>query len=159
MTKIWVIVILSVLFITACQTTQPELSSDLAAQALKDFYALLHQGLYTQAAQLYGGSYEVLIGYTPTIDPTDEASLLQAGCEFNGLMCLPVLTATSVDDDAGQDFIFSVEYLNSDGTPFILGPCCGETEEVMPPVSTFTVHVRCETADVCQVLDLPPYVP
>lgn len=159
MTKIWVVAILSLLLITACQTRQPELPPDLAAQALKDFYTLLHQGLYTQAAQLYGGSYGVLIGYNPEIDPADEVSLLQAGCKFNGLMCLPVLSAAPVDTLDEQDFAFSVVFANPDGTPFVLGPCCGETEDTMPPVSTFIVHVRCETVDACRVMDLPPYVP
>jgi hypothetical protein len=130
-----------------------------ARSAVVDFYDNLNQGAYDQAAGLYGGSYEVLQGYNPGIDPGDRASLLEAGCKFNGLMCLRVLDLTLIHADEPREFIFSVVFANPDGSQFVLGPCCGATEEEMPPVTLFNVHVTCEQDGACRVLDLPPYVP
>lgn len=130
-----------------------------AQAALTAFYAFLNQGLYDQAAPLYGGPYEVLEYFNPEINPADQLSLLQAGCEFNGLMCLPVRSAAVIEDNAQGEFIFTVVFSNPDGSQFILGPCCGATEEEMPPISEFIVHVNCKAEELCQVLDLPPYVP
>lgn len=130
-----------------------------AGSAVVDFYARLNQGVYDQAAELYGGSYDVLQGFNPNIDPGDQASLLSAGCEFNGLMCLRVLDLTLIHANEPHKFVFDVAFANPDGSLFILGPCCGATEEIMPPVSGFTVNVACEQDGPCLVLDLPPYVP
>lgn len=130
-----------------------------ARTAVVDIYNSLNQGDYDQAAGLYGGPYDVLQGYNPGIDPGDRAGLLSAGCEFNGLMCLKVLEMTLIHANEPHKFVFDVTFANPDGSLFILGPCCGATEEEMPPVSGFTVHVACEQEGTCQVLDLPPYVP
>ena len=128
-------------------------------KALVDFFDLLNQGNYEKAAALYGGSYDMLQGYNPEADPMDESGLLAAGCQANGLMCLSVLNATLTQINNQKEFNYDVSYRNPDGTEFVLGPCCGASEEEMPPVSTFTVHVVCDTWDSCQVMDLPPYVP
>lgn len=130
-----------------------------AQVALVDFYANLNNGEYDQAALLYGGPYDMLQGFNPEIDPADRLSLLRAGCEFNGLMCLPVLDLSFVEVNAQQEYVFEVVFANSDGSQFILGPCCGATEEEMPPISGFPVRVACQRGGTCLVLDLPPYVP
>ena len=130
-----------------------------ARSALVDFYAALNQGAYPLAAELYGGSYEVLQGYNPGIDPGENASLWEAGCKFNGLMCLKVLDSALIQTDDSHGFIYEVVFANPDGSQFVLGPCCGATEDEMPPVSVFNVHVTCEQDSPCLVLDLPPYVP
>jgi hypothetical protein len=70
-----------------------------------------------------------------------------------------VLSVTAIDSDPQQPVMFEVAYVNPDGSRFVLGPCCGATEEEMPPVDVFTVRVNCESDDRCQVLDLPPWVP
>jgi len=152
--------LLSIVFVLlACSACQSKADSAAASQTMTDFFDLLNQGDYVQAAELYGGSYEVLQGYNPGIDPTDRAALLQAGCEFNGLMCLPLLDVTLLETINFQEFIFNVTYANPDGSRFVQGPCCGETEESMLPIDTFVVQIKCDTGHTCQVLDLPPYVP
>lgn len=130
-----------------------------AEAALIDFYALLNQGEYGKAVDLYGGSYEELEYFNPGMDPDDKAGLLAAACEFNGFFCLPVLSVTAIDSGPQVPLLFEVSYANPDGSRFVLGPCCGATEEEMPPMDVFTVRVNCEKEDECQVLDLPPYVP
>jgi hypothetical protein len=130
-----------------------------AEAALTEFYDLLNQGEYEKAVELYGGSYEELEYFNPVMDPADRAGLLAAACEFNGFFCLPVLTITTIESDLQHPLMFEVAYANPDGSRFVLGPCCGATEEEMPPVDVFTVRVNCEKQDECQVLDLPPWVP
>ena len=133
---------------------------ELAAEAaLTEFYALLNQGEYEKAVELYGGSYEELEYFNPGMDPDDRAGLLAAACEFNGFFCLPVSSVTAIDSGPQQPLLLEVSYVNPDGSRFVLGPCCGATEEEMPPMDVFTVRVNCEHQDQCQVLDLPPYVP
>ena len=130
-----------------------------AERALIDYFSALNQGDYEKAASLYGDSYDLLQSYNPTLDPEDHAALLQAGCKFNGLMCLPVREVLSVQTSNPDEFFFEIEFANPDGSTFELGPCCGETEETMPPISIFSIGVRCQADGDCQVLDLPPYVP
>ena len=133
---------------------------ELAAEAaLIDFYNQLNQGEYEKAVELYAGSYEELEYFNPGMDPDDRAGLLAAACEFNGFFCLPVSSVTAIDSGPQQTLLFEVSYVNPDGTRFVLGPCCGATEEEMPPMDVFSVRVNCEKEDECQVLDLPPYVP
>ena len=130
-----------------------------ARLALIEFYDALNQRTYERAAALYGGKYEVLQGYNPDLDPMNQAALLEAGCTFNGLMCLKTLDVTLIQAVEAREFAFAVTFANPDGSLFVLGPCCGASEEDMPPVSTFTVHVTCEDDGPCLVLELPPYVP
>jgi len=131
----------------------------LAEKAIIDFFYALHKRDYAKAASLYGGTYELLQDYNPILDPKDHRALLQAGCELNGLMCLPVREVLYFQTSSPQVFLFEVKFTNPDGSTFELGPCCGETEETMPPQSTFMISVRCQDDNACHVLDLPPYVP
>ena len=143
--------------------TQPAAGNErLEANAeltLINFFTYLNQKSYRQASEIYGGPYDQLIGYNPSLSETDKEGLLQAGCEYNGLMCLSVLSSRLINANSTNEFIFEVEFANPDGSLFVLGPCCGASEDEMPPVSTFNVRVRCESDGVCKVLDLPPYVP
>lgn len=130
-----------------------------ARSAVIDFYNALNQGEYQKAAGQYGGPYDDLQYFNPDIYPSDKTSLLQAGCEFNGIMCLQVLDVLLVQENESREFVYEVSFSNPDGSLFVLGPCCGATEEEMPPLSKFTVHVVCEDEGACLVLDLPPFVP
>lgn len=162
------IIVLILLLLTACQSVTEPISdpgSDLSpmeAQAKVDlitFFEKLNQGQYEDAVALYGGSYEVLQGYNPDIDPQDKTNLMKFGCEFNGLTCLQVHDAVIKSQNSDNEFLFEVRYSNKEGEIFELGPCCGATEEEMPPVSLFEIRVTCEPESNCKVLDLPPYVP
>jgi hypothetical protein len=176
MKRQWILVIFLVGLLSACsigQVNEPVNDQDvlppeedqvsaleLAAEAaLIDFYHQLNQGEYEKAVELYGGSYEELEYFNPEMDPDDKAGLLAAACEINGFFCLVVSSVTAIDSGLQQPLLFEVSYANLDGSRFVLGPCCGATEEEMPPVDVFTVRVNCEKQDECQVLDLPPWAP
>jgi len=169
--NIFVVVCLS-LFLSSCSMgiemgwnevgNTYEDESPLEAQAeiaLENFYTFLNQKQYDLAVELYGGSYEVLRGYNPSLDEENKEGFLRAACELNGFMCLKVLSAELVQAVDQGEFTYEVKFANPDGSEFILGPCCGASEEEMPPISIFTVHVKCEDDGSCFVMDLPPYVP
>ena len=176
MNRQWILVIFLVCLLSACsigQVNEPVNGQDvlpteedqvsaleLAAEAaLIEFFNQLNQGEYENAVELYGGSYEELEYFNPGMDPDDRAGLLAAACEFNGFFCLSVSSVTAIESGSQHPLLFEVSYVNPDGSRFVLGPCCGATEEEMPPVDVFIVRVNCKTGGECQVLDLPPYVP
>ena len=68
-----------------------------ARNTMMHFFADLNNAQYEDAALSYGGSYEVLQGYNPDIDPGDKVALLKASCEVNGLQCMQIN-----DRQAGQ---------------------------------------------------------
>jgi hypothetical protein len=126
---------------------------------LINFFDLLNSGKYEEVVPLYGGSYEVLQGYNPTIDPDNKVVLLQSACEINGFMCLRVDQVERFQSPSAGEFTYKVTFIGPDGNLFKLGPCCGATEEEMPPVSQFEIRVTCSENHSCQILDLPPYRP
>lgn len=150
--------LLIVMALFLCSCLPPSDETDQARQALVAFFDLLSQGQYAEADELYGSDYEVLMYYNPTLDPSDHAALWGNACTINGAQCLPV-RAARLKEQAGDEYIFTVEFSNPDGTLFVLGPCCGATETEMPPASQFEYRVQ-KTADgKFVVLDLPVYVP
>jgi hypothetical protein len=48
---------------------------------------------------------------------------------------------TEVQTDE-KTFVFIIEYVTNQGDLFMSGPCCGETEKEIPPVSQFQVTVE-----------------
>jgi hypothetical protein len=133
--------------------------SELARQALLDYFTTLNQGDYLQAVELYGGGYELLQDYNPEVPPQEHAQLLQAACRFNGFMCfLPVRQIVTQEQVAANEFHFAVEFQNADGTLFELGPCCGAGVNSQPPVSQFDYTVVFQEGRY-RVMELPVYVP
>ena len=130
-----------------------------AQEALPGFLGALYEGRYEEAAGLYGGSYEVLQGYNPAIDPQDKPALLEAACTVNGFLCLKAKSIELADQPSQTEFVYTVQFANADGSLFILGPCCGADETSMPPVSDFTFTVTLQEDGTFSVMDLPPYTP
>lgn len=147
---------LVVLFLGSCVSVSED--AELARQTLVAFFGFLNQGQYAEADELYGGDYEVLIYYNPTLDPGAHVALWRNACAINGAQCLLVRTAT-LKEQAGDVYVFTVEFNKPDGTLFVLGPCCGATETDFPPVSQFEYRVQRTEEGKFVVLDLPVYVP
>jgi hypothetical protein len=138
-------------------TSLPSTASE-AHEALIKFFSLLNSEKYEAADALYGGSYEQLQVFNTDIDSSNHAALWAGACERSGLQCLKVRTAT-FKFLQGDTYIFQVEFSNTDGSLFVLGPCCGANETEMPPVSQFEYRVSRKTPGKFSVIDLPPYVP
>lgn len=154
--KKYLIFIAILVWLAACAPAKQ--AAEPAQQALVDFFNYLSKGQYEQASEVYGGTYETLTGMNPDIDPGDLVALWEAGCQFNGLRCLPVRSA-ALKEQSGDTFIFTVEFSNPDGSLFVLGPCCGATETEMPSVSQFEFTVQKTPQGQFKVLTLPVYVP
>ena len=131
-----------------------------ARETLIQFFEHLNKGDYLSASALYGGSYEMLNGYNPDLDPEDHAALFKNACTVNGFQCLQVRSAR-LQEQAAQtgDYRFVVEFSTADGELFVLGPCCGATETEMPLRSEFVFTVVRVGEGAYQVVDLPVYAP
>lgn len=149
--------------------TQPESISDeqLGLQVLVDFLSYLNQGEYKKAAALYGGSYETMTAQNPDVDPADHETVLKNACTINGMQCLQVNSAgpTSAGPyetnelNNRSEFKYQVEFINHDGSLYILGPCCGGNATDSPPQSVFYFSVVKVEDDKFLVMDMPPYSP
>jgi hypothetical protein len=138
-------------------TSLPSSASE-AQDVLINFLTSLHTGNYAQAAPLYGGEYESLQVFNPEIDLNDHIALWTWVCENQLLQCLEV-RSTTFEKLIGDSYVFQVEFNNSDGSLFVLGPCCGANETEMPPVSQFEFTVSRNADHKFVVMNTPPYVP
>lgn len=138
----------------------PSIPSDLvrAREALITYFSLLHAGRYSEAIHYYGGAYDVLRDWNPTVAEDDYAVLFQQGCTANGLKCLRIRTIVHEEQVSPTEFKFTVEFMNDDGTLFIRGPCCGAMETQNPPQSQFTFTVK-KADNRFLIEELPVYVP
>jgi hypothetical protein len=146
------------LVLIACTPQQVAVDANTAEGALIEFFQALSDGNYEKAARLYGGSYEQLWAMNPQIDPDDLAGLWQAGCEVNGLVCLPVGRVLEVRPSSEDEMLVVVEFLEKDGSVFILGPCCGAEEGAAAPLSAFGFPVRMQNG-FGQIMDIPALIP
>jgi len=128
-----------------------------ALQALVTFFERLHTGDYAAAADLYGGSYKVMLEHNPQLDPTDHAGLLEAACTVNGAQCLAVAAVKTLGIEREGEFSLEVQFAEEDGSLFTLGLCCGSPASKRQ--SEFTFHVRKTSEYLFQVMDPPVYGP
>jgi hypothetical protein len=156
---------LTLIFMAGCfawKPVRPAAPPDGAEQAesvLRQYFSHLHQGDYQAAVELYGGSYQLLTGFNPDIDPADRETLLQHGCEMNGLACLRVEDVLAVSRTGVGKYTLTVTFLTELRDTFQLGPCCGEDPTGNPPVSEFDFRIEQDENGEYKVVDLPVYVP
>jgi hypothetical protein len=135
-----------------------EHAPDHARIALLEFLSALGEGHYVEATWHYGGSYDTMRMWNPDIAPHDLPALWRSACLHNGLQCLGRAEPVNVEVLSATDLRFTIHLLTPAGERFVLGPCCGETEQSMPPQQAFTFTVR-RSGDRYLVLDTPPYMP
>jgi hypothetical protein len=147
--------------IAGCSTTrirQTDADIESARQSLLSFFSLLHERQFDQAINYYGGDYDDLRYLNPDIPPSYRDTLLHQACTVNGYMCMNVKSILKEEQLDAETFRFTIEFQNDDGTVFILGPCCGATEEEMPPRSEFDYTVTFQEGQY-QVMELPVFIP
>lgn len=132
---------------------------ELARQSLIQFFEYLNDGMYEEAAGLYGGTYEVMISHNEDVDPVDRIALWGRACTMNGAQCLRVRSATLQEQISPTEYVFLVEFEYDDGTLFVQGPCCGADETQQPPRSQFPYRVARQPRNDFVVLDMPIYLP
>lgn len=133
--------------------------AELAQKALADFFWHLSQGKYQEAADLYGGSYDILASYNPDLDPEDYPALWERACEINGFQCLQVEEILVVEEIPPSEFQLTASFRTSAGEVLQLDACCGEDPDGQPPQTQFTFWVHKSSAGDFLVLDLPVYMP
>ena len=126
--------------------------SERAKQNLIAFFDFLNRGQYTEAAELYGGGYEILVDFNPTLDPEDRPALLKNGCEINRLQCLTVLTAEFKEKNSKGEYVFRFQFKDTDDNLFV------QQTPNAPPVFIFDYRVMKGEDGTFRVLDLPPYI-
>jgi hypothetical protein len=125
---------------------------ELARQTLITYFDYLSAGRYQEAAELYGGSYEVLAGHNPDLAPQDQVALLERACTVNGFQCLPVLGVALQGQVSPAAYGFSVAFADPGGRLFILR--AAEPAQVQFP---FTVVEESEGRFLVE--ELPVYLP
>lgn len=130
-----------------------------AAEAIRKLFLYLNEGEYSEAAELYGGSYEILRDNNPTLAPDDHQGLLRNACEINGFQCLRLNEILDLERVSSMEFLVTLNFITENGELFVRGPCCGASEEEEPPQSEFQFRVVLNEVGEYHVLDLPVYVP
>jgi hypothetical protein len=95
---------------------------DVARHAVLAFFTLLHARRYQEAAPYYGGSYDALRGWNPSVPPADHATLWKNACEVNGLQCLRIRRVVGAEETAPGEVTVIIELENEDGTLYARGP-------------------------------------
>ena len=154
--KIHSLMILTILvsLFTACAAPK----ENRAQQTLTDFFSSLAKRDYETATSLYGGSYEILVVDNHALDPDDHVGLWKNACTVNGFQCLNIRAITFNELTQKGEYIFTVEFENTDGRLFELGACCGEAPTT-PPQFQFEYRVVENGEGTFLVLDLPVIVP
>ncbi len=138
---------------------QDPAATEAARQTLIAYLDALNKGDYSQVVSLYGGDYQWLMEMNPDVKADDSLTLWTRACQQNGFVCnLTVKNWVQAAQISADEFRFTVELQNPDGSLFVLGPCCGEEVEDFPPLSQFDFIVR-RVGESYQVLTLPVYVP
>jgi len=150
--------LLVIFLLAGCALMPSKNDEELAQQALITFFDHLSKGEYAQADALYGSSYEPLTYLNPAIPEKDHIALWRSACEINGFQCLPVLRVIQTEKFSLNEYSIRVEFRGADGQPFVFGPCCGASEEVMPPEAQFEMFVI-ERDGKYLVTSLPVLVP
>jgi hypothetical protein len=97
-----------------------------------------------------------LIGCTPQpVNTTEPTSLPSTASEAQRAL----IKFFSLLNTRRYEEAISLYGCSSDGSLFVLGPCCGANETEMPPVSQFEYKVTRDASGQFVVMDLPPYVP
>jgi hypothetical protein len=142
--------------VSRLQETESEIDS--ARQALLSFFSLLHNQQFDKAIDYFGGDYDNLRYMNPDTPSQYRDALLRQACTTNGFFCMDVKSVMKEEQLNAESFRFTVEFQNEDGSLFILGPCCGATEEEMPSRSEFEYTVMLRDGRY-QVMELPVFVP
>ena len=109
------------------QVNDPGALEQAAAEALSEYFDSLFTGNYNRAAELYGGSYEVLADMNPEVNPDDTAAartLLEQACTVNGFVCLRLASYGVSAHPFPGAFTFQVQFEDENGQVYTRLPCC-----------------------------------
>ncbi len=105
----------------------PKGAQKAAEQALVTYFRLLAYSHYAQAVPYFSGDYYWLRYWNWRVDPLDSSYLFERGCEWNGMVCLPVRRVVKASVVSPGIYEFVVEFANPDGSLYRFGGCSRET--------------------------------
>ncbi len=136
----------------------PQGNLELARQVLVQYFNLLHAERYFEASHFYGGSYDVLQEWNPSVVSSDHATLFQQGCQVNGLVCLEISTFIS-EEELPHGYRFTVEFTKADGELLVVGACCEDSTDASQQTQSQFEFTVIESGNGYLVQELPVYVP
>ena len=143
------------------RTSSSAKESDILSpeDVLVDFFSLANEGHYKDAVGLLfldDYYWEFMSVFSTESDLANKELILKDFCFAVGT-CLTAkpLKTEKVNDN---EYVVTTEFLDDDGSVFVYGPCCGATEEEMPPVREFEYTVV-RNEGVFMVATPPLYMP
>ncbi|MDD5749442.1 MAG: hypothetical protein PHO91_01485 [Patescibacteria group bacterium] len=132
-----------------------------AEQTLISFFTYLNDQDFDKALTLFEldgstSSWENLEIFSLPEDRNDKAKILKRYCEATGT-CLRAKVIDIKKENNGT-YNLLVQFQKADGSTFVLGPCCGATEEEMPSQNKFNFEVK-KIDNTFKVTTAPIYVP
>jgi len=89
-------------------------------------------------------------------DEKNNENIIKNYCQAT-MTCLPI-HIIETKQISENEYHYKVQFYKEDGSIFILGPCCGATEEEMPSQDTFEYTVK-KADNTFKVMTPPIYVP
>lgn len=137
------------------QAIEPQIESDIndtiqddsiqAQETLISFFAYLSNQDFENALTLFelneaDNIWERLKDFSLPEDRNDKEKILQNYCQAIGT-CLPA-NVIQIQKEDNDTYNLLVQFQNPDTSIFVLGPCCGATEEEMPSQDKFEFKVK-----------------
>jgi hypothetical protein len=129
-----------------------------AQDTLVSFFSLLAYHAYSQVSGLYGGGYDSLLSMNPDLTADDPGLIWQRACEVNGFQCLEIKQVLSAETVGVDEYHFIVQFMNQDGSLFVLNPDGGADATSVSPQSEFEYIVKRDEGRFT-VRTLPVYMP
>ena len=135
--------------------------STKAEEVLVSFFTYLNNQDFEKALTLFElddptNSWEGLESFSLPEDRKNKAKVLKNYCEATGT-CLKA-KVIEIKKENNNSYKLVVQFQNNDGNTFVLGPCCGATEEEMPSQNKFDFTVK-KINNVFKVTTAPVYRP
>jgi hypothetical protein len=116
-----------------------------AAEALVSFFMYLSNQNFEKALTLFelddsANSWAGLESFSLPEDRNDKVKVLKSYCKATET-CLEA-KVIETKQETNDSYNLVVQFKNTDGSTFILGPCCGATEEEMPSKDKFDFKVK-----------------
>jgi len=125
-----------------------------AQETLITFCDLASSEKYEEAAELLAPEVFNAIAFNKY--KSHNFQILEYYCDSIGT-CLET-EVISYEQVTEGHYIFTVKFINSDGSEFVRGLCCGATGEEMPPGTEFEYHVK-KIADEYKITTPPLWIP
>ncbi|UJF32192.1 hypothetical protein [Paenibacillus hexagrammi] len=148
MKRIILLILTSILLITACSKAEVPKYND-PEEALRAYFTALYHEDWEILALLYGGDAEELAGYNSSIDKNNVPELLKSYCKINGGQIVQIDKILNRKDISSDEVEFTVTCIDQEGKPFKVRSTEWEHDEFR-----FTVK---QIGDSYKVMTLPPY--